>query len=399
MKVLYVPSQESMIYYNSIAIALGIQYTADPRAYHVPIPKTIGWHPLMNHYIPVRRGYNNKGFTIGSQSQYKDVEVYAKPSEEKLRFYALKHQFYVMSEFDVLTLTKMLMWKVPVVLNLTGDPEIDTFYEPLTLRTPPQHGQARLIGDKFLMLFKQTTLIIPNVTDTLNQEIDIITPDDLNEPIVDADVTITDKNVALRLSRTEDINTMPQVTLLITDVSQPILLENNINNTTYPHHLLNIVTVNCTYCNYPSIILQNVDITSIMNALPGIVVIMSSLYWYYPHSIYAKVKLLLDYNDKTIVGTHTIPFYHLTLDPHSYIRETDIPPLETVAFHNNTKTTICISRSCYLNMPFNFNCINVSPHEPIDKFTPTNNIFTLIDFSTQHVINKVYRSLYGRPTI
>lgn len=248
-----------------------------------------------------------------------------------------------------------------------------------------------MLGEKFLELYKSTELIIPSsVPDT---DCSLIEPEDLNEPIDSADVTVHEKNVSLKLSSTHDMDSLPRVTVLITDVSQPILLENSINNTTYPYHLLAFVTVNCKYRDYKSIDVQSINIESLMAQVSGICVVMSSLYWYYPHSIYAKVKLLLDNDHKLIVGTNTIPHYMLAETPSSVIRETDIPPLETCAIRSSSRV---IQRSQYMTMPFSFNCISISQHKPVETCTPTNNIFSLIDFSTQCIVNKLYRSVYGR---
>jgi hypothetical protein len=221
----------------------------------------------------------------------------------------------------------------------------------------------------------------------------LIEPEDLNEPISEAETSMQEKNVTLRLSLTDDMDSLPPITLLITDISQPILLENSINNTTYPHHLINIISVNCTYKNYQSIELSEVNTESIMDNFVGIVIVMSSLYWYYPHSIYAKVKLLLDNKDKFVVGSNAVPHYHLLQDPQSYIRESDVPSLDTCALRSRDTR---VTRHQYLNMPFNFNCISISQSEPIGKFTTTNNIYSMIDFATQCIINKLYRSIYGR---
>lgn len=396
MKYIYAQSQEYLIYYESVASALGLKCTADPCAHILPLPKVIGWHPSMkesNH-----RGFrtNNKGFTC--ESSYppdKTVDIYVKPSEEKLRFYALNHQYYVMTIFDVIMITKMLMWKVPVVLTLTGDPTIDTFYEPLTLRTVPQHGQSRLLGEKFLDRYKETKLELPDISSITDTECQLIVPDDLNEPLEMTETVMNDKNVSLRLSKTDDMDSLPNVTVLITDVSQPELLECCINNTTYPHHLLKFLTVNCTYLSYESITMP-MDLQTIMKTFNGIVIVVSSQYWYYPHSIYAKVKLLLDHKDKVIVGTNEVPYYHLVQTPRSYVRETDMPFLETSAIRSVSRL---LNRRDYLLMPFNFNCINITPNEPSSNCSVTNNIYSLIDFGTQCSINKLYRSLYGRPCL
>jgi hypothetical protein len=138
--------------------------------------------------------------------------------------------------------------------------------------------------------------------------------------------------------------------------------------------------------------------------------------YYYPLSVYAKVKLLLDYarDGYECVGTNHIGIYNLKGN-YSYTAIGNSLPEATMAYWRSFGQTgkygahysgesvpfLLNRRHKVLVFPFQFNMVAITHDKNItgslreNKNHDNNAIYKSLDFETQSFINRLFRKIYS----
>lgn len=233
--------------------------------------------------------------------------------------------------------------------------------------------------------------VIDNIIHELPEDIFV-------EPITAKTINDDKGNQNLKLSQTKGPESLPNITVI------NLKLEPDANDQLATH----IDKYNKCTTRYPKhkityIVQQEQNLrTLVQQAETDIIVLESPSFIYLPHSLYAKVKLLLD-NDYQCIATFTPIHYHLK-ENISYCQYSRYPDSGTIAFKKEyfLQYPDTFSADAYLyhnrinyvcNLPNVFNCVVVH-HEPPPEGSENARIHNkLFDWDLNYFTNKLYRKI------
>jgi hypothetical protein len=286
-------------------------------------------------------------------------------------------------------------------------------------------NELREVANAHLEAYQATKFQVPEIsqeylTDTVIME---SIPEDRYSEFQQASVTTKkdkegDKQ-SLQLSPTNGPDTLPDITIL-TDLRglqvtecQQLLLQRCWLDNRYPTDkitwvvLLDIDKPEWWTWGGDKVQFQSEKDNAVTSASASsrYVVVWQPNVYYYPHSTYAKVKLLEDHPVIDVVGTVTTGIYNI-LGNYGYAETMDLPQVNAVAYRKG----LCVDANYFegrrtktLLFPFNYNSLSIemteqakpykSFRDPPFRLVSELMTFKFLTFEVQRFFNKLYRKL------
>jgi len=225
--------------------------------------------------------------------------------------------------------------------------------------------------------------------------------EDIYTQIIDAKThKDSTNNQCLELSSTAGADSLPFITVIVPFLNNinkisSLLLKYNINTSRYPKHRI----------NYLYQLKDESFRLTVSKATTEYIVIMDHNMIYMPHSIYAKVKLLIDNAECSAVTSNIMCHYHIS-ENKSYVLFNKVPTRNATAFERDffLKYEDCCDideyfynnrKSYVINMPFSYNCIQVHQDSLSDEYIEDNNKIhkSMFDDNIIQLMTKLYRLL------
>jgi len=315
-----------------------------------------------------------------------------------------------------LLLAKLLTMKNVVVFNHT-DPEIMNFYSDCTVKNTVECLDAHQLKELANELYERFKTKPISVLDCgCNDPVDSVDelPEDQYSEPLKARVT-KDKNGAqhLALTPTDGSDSLPEIyiwTRLPTTVTkcQQMLLHRCWLDNRYPPYKIQWVVQGCRpeWWTWGGESMHFYDCSENIPLFQDrqFVVIWDLDYYYFPHSTYAKIKLMMDNSDKiNTVGSSLIGELHLEsnigyeLRPNKNDERLSIDSvLGYRNFRHPSGSTIDWDGwvSTYMDLPFNYNAVKIN--FDTDKDTDTDKyklaVIKLFGPEMRSFLNKLYRA-------
>lgn len=417
MKYLLVTRLQDMIYFDVLENAYPNTFAPISKkqsgVHSIPIvelmPKIMPYHPA---FITGRHLYTQSGVRFSSDDTglldtYNNIVTGIDHAKYVI------YDNYLASRYGTMLLTYFICNKCPVLLTKGCFPtEIELFYSQFThLVDDPgiqiltnewnsmRSKELAYIADDVLSKFKLATANMPLLNREQLDQLDQLEPreqlDQLEHtcsqafhssaivcPPLDMYVSATkaetyhDKQGHDVLKLPKQIGDLPAITVIIppfdsTDVKLNTLLKYNMNTTKYPRHLITYI-----HCNN-----DGLDLRSHVSSATDIVIIMAADTLYFPHSIYAKVKLLEIYS---AVGSNQNYNYCPDIGKGKLVTDR-YPGSNTMAFRKSffLQYADCHSLDAYFYdnrwdhiavMPYNFNCVNICFNMSVEEYQDLNGI-------------------------
>jgi hypothetical protein len=315
----------------------------------------------------------------------------------------MAYRYCVMTDLSYcpLLLAKLLVMKNVVVLDV-ADPEVMEFYRTCTLpqATSLDGMSATELRQLAEELYQAYTLLPCNLpeqtsTDSFVRDIDEV-PEDMLDQGHHALVT-TDKGGAqhLVLSPTDGPDTLPEITILtrlptaVTKAQQLLLHKCWLDNR-YPVN--KITWMVDAPSGRPEWWTWGGDrVHFVQDGTTSMTVIWDLDYYYYPHSTYAKIKLMLDNPHIKCVGSSLVGGIDICKPGSGYTfrqRRPGRPNRSTIAYRSDWKSY----QSTYMDLPFNFNAIRIAT--TVDDADDANvKVIKLLDDSMRSFVGKLSRQI------
>jgi len=374
---------------------------------------------------------------------------------------ALNVHFYPEATLETTRIIELLSYGVVVISERSTDPELDRDYENLVvfcdqdnLSTTIKKWQQKSADEinsyvhGALELFRKKVFKYPvspelkNHNDSSREITDTVCEAD-NYPFQRAEVAIRkDKNgehSVLRLKPKPEIDDMPPVSIVTITRNRVDLFPlaiSNYHNFNYPVDKLEWVIVDDSDNDQAEKLQQLVtkidgvkyiktelhDIAdkrnlAVENASNEIIVHMDDDDYYYPVSIFSRVKLLLDHvkTDIKCVGCSDYGIYHL-MDSYSFCMNTKHMSEASMAYYKSfwrqqpfkshvlgeSVPFLRNRRKYVMVMPFEFNLVAITHNKNVTRNfrslehvsnKKNNSLFKSMPFETQRLLNRIYRKL------
>lgn len=357
------------------------------------IPLTLGYHPDMEMYVGTNRKYVLPPPDLSIITETETVTD------------GMAYRYCIMTDenYCPLLLAKLLVMRNVIVLDIQST-EIRKFYESCTL-TPDQtptclpSSELRKLAEVLYQAYTKIPCNLPvqpfqSPTVMLDDE----EPGDMRAKGYNALVT-TEKSGAqhLVLSPTNGPDTLPNVTIItrlpsnVTKVQQMLLHKCWLDNR-YP---VDKITWIVESDNHPSwwtwggdrIIPRSPSLDPSSSPSSSSFVVEWDLdHYYYPHSIYAKIKLLMDNPEVLCVGSDTEGCIDISRPSNGCIRRPRSGPVG-IAYRDGWKGY----RNTYMDMPFNFNTVQIKTTNAEDIIDESVKVIKLLDDDMKSFIGKLNR--------
>lgn len=434
MYYVLVDTQQQMPYYHVLKqthpLRKQIQYISKKQS-NVPsihitdiIPDIVPYHDI---YVSGRHLYTKPGVQL---ADYTDKEETPVPklqgsisnliTHHRMKFILYDKDTY--KTHGTLLLSQLIANKC-LVLLVSGDhlsPEISQFYSDITVSISEDgieevsqqwnDTKAHVITElttEFEQTFIKKSQGLPHYNDvelnTCNDIAVVAAPEDYYAASIPAETNRDKKgNQALHLSQTAGADSLPNITVIIThkdhvnSVLREMMVKYNKNTTRYPTHRI-------TYIEQEA---GSSLRTYVEQTQTDIVVLMAPDVLYLPHSMYAKVKLILDNPECQAVASNILGHYHieenksytvyakypdadgLAFTREFFLRYPDIQDADDYFYHNRF--------SSVWDLPFNFNCLIIHTDKLPEKYQRgvNNKIHNnLFDAGVTQFMTKLYRKL------
>lgn len=378
------------------------------------IPDVIGYHPLMNKLI----GNAHRIYV-------KDPPDLSCLTDSDILSHGHTYRYCVMMEKDYcpILLARLVMLKNIVVLELEhSDQDIMNKCKGYTVTTnrltelqSMDAQDLRTLAEQLYSAYIVTDSNVPelklhNQAEQLEIGEDEIPEDKYSKP-QKAIVTKDEKGAQhLKLSPPNGAENLPALTIVTyldkeVSLCQQMLLKRCWMDNRYPADKITWIIYQSTdklpewfnwargavYCN--------------RDPETDYVVVWQAGYYYFPHSNYAKVKLLMDHPSVNVVGSHLVGelYIHDNQGYEWYERKDGLPSNDVVAYlkhrhpdpHHDGDISWDGWISSYMDMPFNYNCIKFNENE---NGTGTESrhklaVAKLLSEEMKLFTNKLYRKL------
>jgi hypothetical protein len=378
-------------------------------------PDTLGYHPLMDTLIDQKNTIKRKFI--------KTAPDVAQVPERELLISGREYRYVVINKdnYDAILVSKLLMIGNVVVMD-PSLPAYDFYRNSVACQDDVcnlRSNDLRILSRKHLDNYKTLEyepVHIPTelLTDIYIDNLSHIYEDKLST-YRDAIITKDKENQQhLKLSPTngpESLPTITIVTVLPDNVStcEQMLLKRCWLDNRYPLDKIQWIVISSTQPDWWDWAKQHTvfytDIPDIMNEY---IIMWDLCYYYFPHSCYAKVKLMLDNINVDTVGTTTIGIYNI-IGNFGYHSKSTCPLSGTMAtkrdrymlsgkdgklFSSLTSDYLQDHVSTVMIIPYNFNCLKIDLHRTDRPDSATSAIFAkLLSFEIQSFLNKLYHLL------
>jgi len=390
------------------------------------VPDIIPYHDCL---ISCKHLYTQPGIRLGNIENNEEHLVRSTYQNMFINHHRAKFMIYDKHCYDmhgVIVLSQLIANKCLVVLVTDELPDnVVEFYSYITIPTTLNNLEevseiwnnttARIIteiSETFKTKYINMSKDMPYWTSELELEPESCNavceePEDYHSTTEPA-VTTRDKkgNQALHLSPTAGADSLPKITVIVLPITDnniigEMLVKYNMNTTRYPKNKI-------TYIH------QSEGTTlreSAEKAQTDIIILMAPDTLYLPHSMYAKVKLMLDNPEYKAVASNILGHYHINENT-SYTVYSKYPDQQSLAFKKAffLRYPDCKDIDGYFyenqlskvwNLPFNFNCVRIH-QDPIEEeyLGGTDNRIhkNLFDSGITEFMTKLYRKLKNYKT-
>lgn len=363
--------------------------------------------------------YINKGITFDEKMRESSYIRWCLGTESDITLEIPEAKFWLCTKetYDALTVARLLSNNTLILMEKPDDQDLYYFYKESVLICESNEIEDqcnRLNNLNSTQIKTEVSNLKPLDNETIHQLPLSIQPKYHNELIIDepedrfqhcqcAETHLdNDNNQVLTLSITDGAESLPNITVIITTPSEEMsiiaseMIRLNKSMTKYPSHHIEYIQ-------------QQGEETlrdAVERASNDIISIMTPHTYYLPHSLYAKVKLLLDHSEYNLIGTHRVAYYHLYND-RSYCVRTKYPDISSIAFRKGyflqypkiTDATEYLYKNRYYSvcdLPFIYNCINIdiSQQQSIEAGAGVQLIQKrLFDWEVKHTMVQLYRKL------
>ncbi len=374
------------------------------------------YYPVMSQFYSVKiPKYLHGGFTCSKNTSY---NIYVKNiplTESNLVQYGSSYKYYLMlkEDFDVLLCAKLFLMKRPIITDSTNasyqDLCIYTEDLPSTLEAwnRMSSAEAFAVGNMHYERYIKTApiMLVENMEQYETSDLCVDSyVEDKYETFEQAPTYAEEKDgkvtQRLQLTPTDGSESLPLITL-VTMIDQPLtfhekaLLSWNWRTSKYPSHKISWIVglpsglvldwsgPGCVQYHYDKSLSELLAL-----CVTEIKIMMQPGIYYFPHSMYAKVKLLLDYPDKSLVGSNICNIYNVISNT-CYLETEELPQLYSLGgrniLHDGYKRGVLL-------FPYSYNCVKVNiARTDRDTDIIRNASVKLFDYETQNLMNKIYR--------
>jgi hypothetical protein len=376
------------------------------------LPQILGHHPYMDSLI---------GF--GSRKYYLPPPDLRALTESRTGTDGMAYRYCVMNDetYCPILLCKLLVMQNIVVLQVS-DPDTKAFYESCTIHDEDTvrdmdarqlRDLARTLNGAWKKLPHGISVVRPDEYSQRDQGLDQIPEDKWSEPQTALVTKDKEGKQHLSLTPTDGPDSLPHITILthlsdadaVTKCQQMLLRRCWLDNR-YPVNRIKWIIKGCggkpEWWNWAGECVSFVDTGSPTTSDSEYVVIWSLDHYYFPHSTYAKVKLILDSASEVncvgsnVLGEHCLENnkgYSLRLGPReggfdaSLCYRSFRQPISGTSM--DWKGWI----STYMDVPFSYNCIKINFKE--DEGDPEHKlpVIKLLGDEMRSFMNKLYRQL------
>lgn len=390
----------------------------------IPKSNTLGYHPHMKALMPVmRRKY--------IRAPPEDI---SKVTERDLKVMGAEYRYVCVTRdnFDPILMSKLLVLGNVVVMDSTL-PEYQ-YYRDCVVNNEDhvrdlRSNDLRALASRLTQAYEQLPFIVPTipiekyVTSCITRKPYYDPQDRLQTPLnalIDVD---TEGNQHLKLSPTNGPDSLPYITL-ITNIHQSLsicermLLQRSWLDNRYPTNRIEWLVITSDgqrpeWWTWAQSEAKFMTMDSKDMPTGDYVVMYQSGYYYYPHSIYARVKLMMDNPHINTVCSHMLGAYNV-LGNYGYHTTSAAgePVAATMASTTERWLRTVDVGGCYyftmqptreyldgnihhlMDFPYNYNCLRIelTREERPDKVNSA--VFAkLLTFEVTGFMNKLYRVL------
>jgi hypothetical protein len=369
------------------------------------LPKLLGYHPYMEQLVG-----------NGHRIYIRDPPDLASVTETEIITEGVAYRYCVMNNnnYCPLLLAKLLTMKNVVVFN-HSDPEIMDFYSDCTVRDTVEDlnaHQLRALANELYERFKTKPMTLQmhyNFNDPVDS-VDELPEDQYSEPLKARVTKDTQGAQHLILTPTDGPDSLPEIyiwTRLPTTVTkcQQMLLHRCWLDNRYPTYKIQWVVQSQVprpewwTWGGDSVSFQRQELFQDRQY----VVIWDLDYYYFPHSTYAKIKLMMDNSDKVnTVGSSLIGELHLESNNGYEIRlnkDDNRLSIDSVIgyrmFRHPYGSSTAIDWagwvSTYMDVQFNYNAVKINFGEDCGDPQYKLAVIKLFGPEMRSFLNKLYR--------
>lgn len=403
------------------------------RSFNIPIldindlilkSNVLGYHPHMSTLCPVLR----RKFTRVVPEDIAEV------TERDLKVHGTEYKYVRITKenYDPILVSKLLVLENVIVMD--SDLPQYAFYQNCVITDEEQvrsmrSDDLRALSARFARAYKELPFVIPVIQFEKYAVSDFTAEpwydpqDRLQQPLQALVDTDKEGKQHLKLSPTDGPDSLPYVTL-ITDLRQEIstceqmLLQRSWLDNRYPtDHIQWLVLQNeqsgPKWWTWAKSEVEFVTEIAKDWTTGDYIVLYQPGYYYYPHSIYARVKLMMDNPHVNTVCSHTLGAYNIPGNfGYHTTSDSGEPPSATMAtrheryfiagdedgeiYHTLQPTKDYLKGNLHhtMDFPYNYNCLRVelTKEERPDKVNSA--VFAkLLTFEVTGFMNKLYRAL------